>query len=1154
MICAQLAFSLRDKSLKMQFVFSQSIFTIAFISHVTFAVVYHVKPDYDGDHDSIGNCPYQNCHNLNYYVNKSLNYFSELHFLSGEFILSSDFVIRDTLNISLVGSEDVNSVPNTIIQCNSSVSVIMINITGLTVKNIVIKNCGPAKVEKERHFMMRLYSNTLRNHAIVVDSCISVWLEGLIVITNNNPGLLVMNMMRKCFMTNITVNSIILLHNDSKFYDHRKFLEIKNYSCVGDVVVQHRIVLLSNLYLKIEVTISNTIFRFHRALKFICIISSQGLEYKIYIKHINFMHNQVYSIISVIKQPKVYSKSTVTIEFSNCIFFNNTLFDVSYIINKLSAVRWINCLFHKNSNLRLIAAEAQTITMKNTTFSCSIWNNALINASFTYLLFHGPIKFINITGNSYLLQFKVATIKFYNYIKILGINVRGFLYTYTRSAIIFEENANLEVKYNIFSGYFAIYQSVAIQPYPSCFFQYYNSKNYDELWYQGKKLNYSISFIDNYMKPLPYSYIADCEWNLVGCSAFKTVIPLEVNKRIIIHKSKLHFVTVDNREICFCETIKSFNCTVNKLGPIYPGETLVANLAFFNYWNYHEFHTELKVVGYQRTTCEYDELTLLKHISISVPYHYCTALNITILSSLEKWCALVLYNEVIKPAVFYVMLHPGCPMGFSKYGNKCDCDKTLEIKLTLTCNINHQTISRPANSWISATTNNYSHNYMICKECPFDYCLPWSSYLQLSHPDLQCQFNRSGVLCGQCQQGLSTVFGSSQCEHCSNVYLLFILLFAVLGVLLVFALFSINITVTDGTINAFIFYANTVSINGTIYFPIHQFSYVFISITNLDWGIKTCFYNGMGDYAKMWLQLTFPLYLILIAISLIITSRYSPRVQRLTAHRALPVFVTLFLLSYTKILRTVSNVLFLYSSVVYLPSDHTKLVWSVDANVPLFEVKFMILFITCLVLFAIMIPFNIVLIFTRFFLRFRLVNKFKPLIDAYQGPYKDNCYYWVGLQLVMRAVFLGLSSLSQNVNLKIVIILVSILTGIHGLLCPFKNKAKNYQEFIWLMNLQVLHVLSFNITNMTYVNILITIAMVHFTTIAFYHIITYTRIGRETSNYIIHAFLNVYMIMSKIKLLRSKDISIASDREMNEIPDVTYNYHEYREPLVELDN
>ena len=58
-------------------------------------------------------------------------------------------------------------------------------------------------------------------------------------------------------------------------------------------------------------------------------------------------------------------------------------------------------------------------------------------------------------------------------------------------------------------------------------------------------------------------------------------------------------------------------------------------------------------------------------------------------------------------------------------------------------------------------------------------------------------------------------------------------------------------------------YANIVSINGTILFPLHQFSYVFISIANLGWGIKTCFYNGIDDYAKMWLQL-------MIAASLII--------------------------------------------------------------------------------------------------------------------------------------------------------------------------------------------------------------------------------------------------------------------------------------------
>ena len=650
-----------------------------------------------------------------------------------------------------------------------------------------------------------------------------------------------------------------------------------------------------------------------------------------------------------------------------------------------------------------------------------------------------------------------------------------------------EENANLEVKYNNFSDYFAISQQVP-KPYPDCFFQYISNKNYDEIWYQGKKINYSISFIDNLMKPLPYSYITECDWSVMYSSAFKEIMPLEVSKRVIMYKSvwPVKFLSINEKEICVCKENDFYDCTINNLGPIYPGETLLTKFAFPCYWDVCLHHGVLNIFGNRYTTCQF---TVLDPILISLSYRHCSMLNLTILAAQERWCALVLNFEwdrrgVVNNAVFYVMLYPGCPRGFAKYDNQCDCDRVLGKLLTFTCNINDRTILRPDNSWISATTNNnYSHSYTVCQICPFDYCLSHSSHLHLSHPNSQCQFNRSGLLCGQCQQGLSTVFGSSQCERCSNVYLLLLVLFAVLGMLLVFVLFAINITVTDGIINAFVFYVNIVSINGTIFFPLHQFSYVFISIANLDLGIKTCFYNGMDDYVKMWLQLAFPLYLIMIAASLIIASRYSTRVQRLTARRALPVLATLFLLSYTKMLHTTCNVLFSYSRVVYLPNNNTELVWSVDANVAVFKVKFMILFIACLVLFSIIFPFNVILICTRFFLRFKLISKFKPLIDAYQGAYKDKCYYWIGLQLVMRAIFLGLSSLDRDINLKVGIILISILAGVHGLARPFKSRFKNYQEFIWLINLQVLQVLSFSVTNMMYVNILVTIAMVHFSII-----------------------------------------------------------------------
>jgi len=54
------------------------------------------------------------------------------------------------------------------------------------------------------------------------------------------------------------------------------------------------------------------------------------------------------------------------------------------------------------------------------------------------------------------------------------------------------------------------------------------------------------------------------------------------------------------------------------------------------------------------------------------------------------------------------------------------------------------------------------------------------------------------VLCGQCQHGLSTVFGLSQCKHCSNIYLLITIPIGIAGIALVLLLFSLNLTSTDG--------------------------------------------------------------------------------------------------------------------------------------------------------------------------------------------------------------------------------------------------------------------------------------------------------------------------------------------------------------------
>ena len=124
-----------------------------------------------------------------------------------------------------------------------------------------------------------------------------------------------------------------------------------------------------------------------------------------------------------------------------------------------------------------------------------------------------------------------------------------------------------------------------------------------------------------------------------------------------------------------------------------------------------------------------------------------------------------------------------------------------------------------------------------------DYCLPHSFNINLLYPDQQCQFQRTGILCSQCQQHLSMVFGSSRCLKCTNLYILIINIIIVAGIVLVVLLYLLNFTVTKGTINGIILYANIISINDSIFLISNNVFAPLKVFISLDLGIETCFYE-----------------------------------------------------------------------------------------------------------------------------------------------------------------------------------------------------------------------------------------------------------------------------------------------------------------------
>ena len=230
---------------------------------------------------------------------------------------------------------------------------------------------------------------------------------------------------------------------------------------------------------------------------------------------------------------------------------------------------------------------------------------------------------------------------------------------------------------------------------------------------------------------------------------------------------------------------------------------------------------------------------------------------------------------------------------------------------------------------------NDSDCLIVYPHCPFDYCNDGNIYFKMNFPDPQCLNNRSGILCGQRSNGLSLMLGSNQCGQCTNTYIALIIPFGFAGIALVAFIITLNLTVSVGTINGLIFYANVVKIYEPIFFPNGSVNVLsqFISWINLDLGIETCFFDGMDSCSKAWLQFIFPGYVWFLLIFLVISSQYSSKIVRLVGSHAVPVLATMILLSYTKLIRTVFQALYFVNIQCNGNNNVTLLRWYIDADV-----------------------------------------------------------------------------------------------------------------------------------------------------------------------------------------------------------------------------
>ena len=395
-----------------------------------------------------------------------------------------------------------------------------------------------------------------------------------------------------------------------------------------------------------------------------------------------------------------------------------------------------------------------------------------------------------------------------------------------------------------------------------------------------------------------------------------------------------------------------------------------------------------------------------------------------------------------------------CDIGFeprsnSKSSTRCECICDSQLSSYITgCDYATSSVFRSGtNAWITYINETDPPGYVTYPNCPFDYCRSLTENVSInfnlpSGADAQCAYNRTRTLCGLCKQNLSLSLASSRCLPCHSywpgVCAVILLVAVITGVMLVAALLALNVTVSVGLINGFIFYGNIMSAGSAVFFPSSEPSFpsVFVAWLNLDIGIDVCFVDGLDAYIKTWLQLAFPVYIISLVIIVIIVSECSDRFAALIGKRdPISTLATLVLLSYAKLLSV--TITALSFAVLDYPEGRQEIVWLPDGNVKYFRGKHIPLALIALLIILVGLPYTILLFLWQWIVRaprwkvFRWTRntKLNAYISSHHIPHNSKYRCWTGLLLVVRVILYITASVTLSANPQTFPLITAILIG-----------------------------------------------------------------------------------------------------------------------------
>ena len=486
-----------------------------------------------------------------------------------------------------------------------------------------------------------------------------------------------------------------------------------------------------------------------------------------------------------------------------------------------------------------------------------------------------------------------------------------------------------------------------------------------------------------------------------------------------------------------------------------PTEAAQFTITGMSHQDYHISSSKYITISCNRTT---QGITVTGNLQTNKTYNYSIYISLHVSRISES--KIVSVNLIVELS----QCHPGFWYSPANESQKCECYNTGDI---ISCSGSNSTIKR--GYWYGRVTGTPTVTTCPNDYCNFTCCEITNGIYHLSPVRAnQCRPYRSGTACGSCEEGYTLSFDSPECvetNRCTVGVVLVTTLSLLYWIAVAIAVFvMMYFKVSFGSLYAIVYYYSVVDILLSRVLFISNGLYTTVAIMSSLAKLtpqflgQLCLVRNMSGIDQQFIHYVHPVVVFLILVMISRLAKRSRKVSSFVSKGIISFICFLLLLSYTSV---ASTSLLLMRSLRFMDID--KVYTYLSPDIEYFNGRHLAYAIVALILtVTIVIGFPLLLLLEPFLNSKINFFRIKPLLDQFQGCYKDKYRYFAGYYMICRLVIILLVIVKISDDFTTQYLLISscaLMQLIHLLVRPYASTINNIFDGIILQLIVIISVL-----------------------------------------------------------------------------------------------